>query len=119
MKRTFVYDQLLDRMVEVTAQDRVHTHEVIPELKPYRSQVDGTVIDSRAKHREHLKKHGLRQVDPSEVTKEKIMNYQPNYDVAPEQRRELIRAQIDAMPHEEFKRALKRDIDRVIWNSRK
>lgn len=89
------------------------------EIKPFRSMVDGSVIESRKQYENQLKRHGMRVVDPSEVQTEKILNYQKNYDVAPEQRRELIRAQIDAMPHKEFKAALQRDIDNARWNSRK
>jgi len=40
------------------------------------------------------------------------------HDYSAESRKELIRAQVDAMSHADFKRALQRDIERVKWNSR-
>lgn len=94
------------------------SHMVQPEIAPYRSMVDGSVIESRSKHREHLRKHGMREVDPSEVAPERIATYQPNYDADPQGRRELIAAQLRDMRHEDFRKALARDIDRIKWNSR-
>lgn len=35
---------------------------VIGDIKPYRSIIDGRVITSRSKHREHLAAHGCREV---------------------------------------------------------
>lgn len=32
---------------------------VMSDLQPYRSMIDGTMIESRSKHREHLKDHGM------------------------------------------------------------
>ena len=88
---------------------------IMPDIKPYVSQVDGSVITSRAKHREHLKAHGCVEIGDQVAP---MLNHRPNYDVRPEQRKELIRAQVDAMSHADFKRALQRDIERVKWNSR-
>lgn len=35
---------------------------IIPEIQPYRSQIDGSMIDSRTKHRNHLKRHDCIEV---------------------------------------------------------
>jgi hypothetical protein len=35
---------------------------VIPDIQPYKSMCDGTMITSRSKHREHLKVHGVVEV---------------------------------------------------------
>jgi len=91
---------------------------VMGDIAPYTSMVDGRLITSRSKHREHLREHGMREVDPSEVAPEKLANYRHEIpDVAPQQRKELIRAQFDAMSQKDFKAALQRDIDRVKWQS--
>lgn len=37
-----------------------------PDLSPYRSPVTGKVVDGRRERREDLKRHGCREVDPSE-----------------------------------------------------
>jgi hypothetical protein len=34
----------------------------MPDIKPYRSMVDGSMIGSRSMHREHLKAHGCIEV---------------------------------------------------------
>lgn len=89
--------------------------DVRGDIQPYKSMVTGEMITSRSRHREHLRRHGLRELgnDPA--------IYRPHQnipDAAPQQRKELIRAQIDAMTHKEFKSAIKRDVDSVKWNSR-
>lgn len=88
---------------------------VMGDIQPYRSMITGEMITSRSQHREHLKQHGCVEIGndiPKDIT------YRGIPDVAPQQRRELIRAQIDAMTHREFRQAIKRDVDRVKWNSR-
>lgn len=116
MRKRWIYDKN-GNAVEITDGMAIAVHHIMPDIGRYRSMADGSIIEGRRQHEEHLKRHGMRVVEPSEITQEKIASYKPNYDVAPQQRKELIRAQIDAMPEREFKAALKRDIDRVKWNS--
>ena len=91
---------------------------IMPDIKPYRSMIDGSEISSRSQHRAHLRQHGCQEI--GNETKHHLDYYSKlnPYDVAPQQRKELIRAQVDAMTHEQFRAALKRDIDNVKWNSR-
>jgi len=35
---------------------------VMPDIQPYQSMADGTMITSRSHHREHLRRHGLIEV---------------------------------------------------------
>lgn len=35
---------------------------IMPDIQPYKSMCDGTMITSRSKHREHLKVHGVVEV---------------------------------------------------------
>lgn len=46
--------QVVDRIIGRT--------NVITDIKPYRSTVTGEMIDSRTKHREHLKRHNLEEI---------------------------------------------------------
>lgn len=86
---------------------------VMPDIKPYQSMIDGRMINSRSKHREHLREHGCIELG-NEVKLPK-----PGIpDAAPQQRKELIRAQIDAMSQDQFKKAIKSDVNRVKWQSR-
>lgn len=52
-------------LIEVTPdyqpEPRADFH-VMPDIKPYRSQIDGSEITSRSKHREHLREHGCIEV---------------------------------------------------------
>lgn len=114
MKRTWVY---IDGVAYEKGTEPVSSGVmVMGDIKPYTSMIDGSLITSRSHHRMHLKQHGCVEVG-NEALKaiEKAPKGIP--DAAPQQRKELIRAQIDAMPHREFRAAIKRDADRVKWNS--
>lgn len=37
-------------------------HNIIDDIEPYQSTIDGSVIGSRSKHRAHLKQHGCVEV---------------------------------------------------------
>jgi hypothetical protein len=64
---TYVYDRSLDRLVERGERPRLPSGpQIMPDLPPHKSPVDGTVIEGRAQRREYLKRHGLREVDPTE-----------------------------------------------------
>ena len=92
-------------------------HMVMYEIQPYKSMITGEMITSRAQHREHLKMHHATELG-NEPLKWLEKPYQGIPDANPQGRREIIRAQFDAMTHREFKAAIKRDVDRVKWNSR-
>ena len=88
-------------------------YHIIEDIASYRSQVTGEMITSRSQHRDHLRQHGCVEIG------DQVHHLQPNRpDFESPQRKELIRAQIDAMSQAEFKRALRRDAERVKWNSR-
>ena len=90
---------------------------IMPDIEPYQSMITGETIASRSKHREHLKQHSCQEIGND--VKPLLKFYENMPDVAPQQRHELIRAQIDAMTQDQFRAALKKDADRVKWNSRK
>lgn len=89
---------------------------VMPDIQPYQSMITGELIGSRSTHRAHLREHGC--VEIGNETKHHFSAYDKIPDVKPEQRKEIIRAQIDAMSQDQFRKAIKRDADRVKWNSR-
>lgn len=115
MKRRFV--QIAGELIEVTpGVQRQRQHEVSGDIAPYRSMITGEMIQGRAQHREHLRKHGCHEVG-NEV---KALMQQPKGlpDVSPQKRKELIVAQVQSMSDRQFRQALKKDIDFVKWNSR-
>ena len=114
MRRTWVYIDgvAYEKGTEPTPEGVM----VIGDIKPYKSMKTGEMITSRSKHREHLKKHGLQELG-NEPLKYIDRPYTGIPDVNPQGRKELIRAQVSGMTHRQFKEAIKRDVDRVKWNS--
>lgn len=57
-------------------------HHVIGDIAPYRSMVDGSVINSRSHHREHLRQHGCVEVgNDSSLQKTQRPALQPSADL--------------------------------------
>lgn len=114
MRRRYV--QIDGELVEYgnASQERV-APDVMPDIAPYQSMITGEMISSRSRHREHLRDHGY-----TEIGNDSILNkpYTGMPDTAPAQRKELLRSQVDAMTHEQFKAAGKRDLERLRWNTR-
>lgn len=116
MRKRYIYDKH-GNAVEVAESRLSDLHYVMPDIGRFRSMADGSVIEGRKQYEDHLKRKGMRIVDPSEVKTEDILNYKKNYDFSPDHRKELIRAQISSMTDKEFKAALRRDVDKLKWNS--
>lgn len=43
-------------------EPRGRNWQVMPDIAPYRSMADGSIINSRSRHREHLRAHGCIEV---------------------------------------------------------
>ena len=114
MKRSYI--QINGVLYERGSEPAPSGHMVMPDIEPYTSMIDGSTISSRSRHREHLRAHGMQEVGNDQSITNPVPRVMP--DCNPAVRKELIRSQIDAMSHAEFKRALQRDIQRVKWNSR-
>ena len=112
MKRTWVYingvayEKGVDPM-----PDRV---QIMRDIEPYISQIDGSLITSRSKHREHLHRHGYTEVGNDPL----LRNPPAPISAKSQTRKELLIAQVNAMTHDEFKEAGRRDLDNLRWNSR-
>ena len=113
MRKSYV--QIDGVLYEKGTEPRSAAPMVMPDIAPYKSMITGEMITSRSQHREHLQQHGCVEVG-NEV--EHMLKPRQWVDYSAESRKELIRAQVDAMSHADFKRALQRDIERVKWNSR-
>lgn len=88
---------------------------VIPDIEPYQSMIDGSMITSRSRHKEHLKRHDCFEVgNDSSLWKEKG----PLPDVNPEKRKELIKHQVNQMSDSQFREMVRRDVQEARWNSR-
>lgn len=61
-RRRYVWDPKLKELVEVSAdyvQPRPEAPNIFGDIEPFRSTVDGTVISSRSKLREHNKRNNV------------------------------------------------------------
>ena len=96
MKRTWVYVD--GRAIEVTSKPRAVTHEVMPDVQPYQSMVDGSMITGRSQHREHLRQHNC-----IEVGNEKM---ETRLATPVDTRREVLRAQLSNMTHKDANKIL-------------
>ena len=114
MRKSYV--QVDGVLYEKGTEPRSEGTMVMPDIQPYKSMIDGTMITSRSQHREHLKAHGCQELG-NEPLKWLDKPYQGIPDANPQGRRELIAAQVREMTHKQFKDAIKRDVDRVKWNS--
>lgn len=86
----------------------------MPDIQPYTSQITGELITSRSRHREHLKAHGYTEIgNDSVLTKP----YQGIPDAAPQQRKEILIAQVNAMTNEQFNAARMKDLNRLRWQT--
>lgn len=100
-RRRYIYDSLHDKMVEVTEDNsksrKNQGPQIMPDIAPYKSMIDGRIITSRSRHREHLKDHGCIEVG-NEV--EYLVKNRIKPEAPPGLREELIKA---AYKHGVFK----------------
>jgi hypothetical protein len=64
MRTSYVFDRDTMRLVpkDEFYAARVSGPMVIPDIGAYRSMCDGTMVEGRRAHREHLAKHGVVEV---------------------------------------------------------
>ena len=64
MRQRYVY--INGEPIEVTPdwkpEPRATSYQVMPDIAPYRSMIDGRIINSRSVHREHLRQHGCVEI---------------------------------------------------------
>lgn len=112
MRRTWIY---VDGVAyEKGTQSYAALHHIMPEIEPYQSQITGEMITSRAKHQEHLRRHGFQEIGNDKSLTKK---YTGMPDAAPQQRKELLVAQVQAMTNDQFKAAGRKDLDRIRWQT--
>ncbi len=46
----------------VQQRDARSSHNIMPDIQPYQSMIDGSIVGSRSTHRAHLKAHGCIEV---------------------------------------------------------
>ena len=99
MRKTYVYVD--GKLVEKGSDehlDKLYGPYVMPDISPYKSMIDGSMITSRSIHRDHLKQHNC-----IEVGNEKMETTRP---VVKDNRREVLRQQLGNMTHKEAQKIL-------------
>lgn len=90
--------------------------EVMPDIKPYKNMINGQEIGSRSTHRELLRRHNCIEIGNETKT---LLAPRERPDVAPQQRKELLIAQVQAFGgFDNLKKAIKREVEHIRWNSR-
>ena len=83
--------------VERTQADGVM---IQPDIQPYQSMADGSMITSRSQHREHLKKHNCFEVGNEKMESKPV--------VVTDTRREVLQSQLANMTHSQANKVLSR-----------
>lgn len=64
MRRKYVYDESTGEMVEVTMMgEKSRQHFIQPDIQPFVSPADGTIIKSRQHLRSYMKRNNLAHYD--------------------------------------------------------
>jgi hypothetical protein len=98
MRKTYVYVD--GKLVEKGSQEHYESlgPMVMPDIQPYKSMIDGSMITSRSVHRDHLRQHGC-----IEVGNEKMETKLPP---PKDTRKEVMRAQLANMTHKDAQKIL-------------
>ena len=98
MRKSWVYvDGEAILVGEEQLDAKVH---IMPDISPYKSMADGTMITGRAMHREHLRKHNCFEVGNETMKSEPIK--------VKDTRREVLSAQLTNMSHNQANKLLAR-----------
>lgn len=82
-----VYRSIDGKLTEITAEVPVANRiNIIPDIQPYKSMIDGHMVTSRSEHRNHLRDHGCIEVGNEKMESKPI---QPIRDM----RRNVLRQQ--------------------------
>ena len=98
MKKTYIY--VNGELVEKGSKEHYESlgPMVMPDIAPYKSMIDGSMITSRSVHRDHLRQHGCIEVG-NEKMETKPTPIKDN-------RKEVLREQLANMTHNEANKVL-------------
>ena len=100
MRKTYVYVD--GKLVEKGSDEhleKIHGPFVMPDIQPYKSMIDGSMITSRSRHREHLQAHGCIGVGNEKME----TKYTP---ISSNNRKEVLRQQLGNMTHKQAQQIL-------------
>ena len=59
MRRRYRWNDKTQRLEEIANSEQIHGHMIMPDIEPFISPIDGSVVSSRSRWREHDKRHGV------------------------------------------------------------
>lgn len=94
MRKTYIY--VNGELVEKHSKEHYDSlgPMFIPDIAPYKSMIDGSMITSRSVHRDHLREHGCIEVGNEKME----TKYTP---ISNESRRDVLRQQLGNMTHKQ------------------
>lgn len=106
-----IYVQIDGELVEKTNRHSESLAPMImPDIQPYQSMADGSMITSRSQHREHLRQHNCIEIG-NESMETKPVQIKSN-------RKEVLRAQLANMTHNEANKILAKVRDDLRFTRR-
>ena len=98
MRKTYIY--VNGKLVEKGSDEHYDSlgPMVMPDIQPYKSMIDGSMITSRSVHRDHLRQHNC-----IEVGNEKMETKLPP---PKDTRKEVMQAQLANMTHKDAQKIL-------------
>ena len=98
MRKTYIY--VNGKLVEKGSDEHYDSlgPMVMPDIQPYKSMIDGSMITSRSVHRDHLRQHNC-----IEIGNEKMETKLPP---PKDTRKEVMRAQLANMTHKDAQKIL-------------
>ena len=97
MRKTYI--QINGELIEKSEYYKAPVAPIImPDIQPYQSMADGTMITSRSHHRDHLRQHNCIEIG------NESMETKPTQ--VKDTRREVLRAQVANMTHDQANKVL-------------
>ena len=107
MKKSWVY--IDGEAVEVGSVQYDAKVYIMPDIAPYKSMADGTMITGRAMHREHLRKHNCFEVGNERMESKPV----PVKDT----RKDVLKAQLSNMTHSQANKILNKLRDDIRFTN--
>jgi hypothetical protein len=108
MRKRWIYKD--GEAYEVGEYEAEPQHYILPDIQPYQSMADGSMITGRRQHREHLRQHNCIEIG-NESMENKVEKPKDN-------RREILREQLSNMTHSDANKILNKLRDDLRFTRR-
>jgi hypothetical protein len=108
MRKRWIYKD--GEAFEVGEYEAEPQHYILPDIQPYQSMADGSMITGRRQHREHLRQHNCIEIG-NESMENKVEKPKDN-------RRDILREQLANMTHSDANKILNKLRDDLRFTRR-